>query len=174
MTFKRAVITIAAAFSILSGCFCKGDSVKEGTATVIGKGIEVGKGVGAGIGDGIEKGRKDTVSADGSKVLSTPEEIFAACDVGVHEVQPAAGAKPAQVVLAVTNKTDKPVHLIGLDHNGGAQVFDTDGFAVDLKGAETIVVPPNAKVKTELGFTGDAAKAAKVRVWGKDLPVPGK
>ena len=158
---------------------CKGENAKDATAAVVGKTVEMTKGIGSGIGDGIEKGRKQTISADGSKVLSLPAEVMEAVDIAVYEISP---GKPrgANVVVAVTNKTATPVHLIGLQAQGGALLIDKEGFSTPLlenapgQLGEAIVVPPNAKVKATLVFQGDAEKVAGVRLWGKDFAAPPK
>jgi hypothetical protein len=157
---------------------CKGETAKDVTATVVGKAVEVTKGAGSGVVAGIEEGRKGADSADGSKTLSKPDEIFATTELSVIEVKPASPGSGVEVVLAVTNKAPQPVHLLGLHDAGGAQLVDKDGFFTPLlAGApgqlgESIKVPPSAKVKVSLIFQGEASKAAQVRLWGKDLPVP--
>ncbi|MHB8879557.1 MAG: hypothetical protein ACYC8T_38170 [Myxococcaceae bacterium] len=156
---------------------CKGETAKDATSALVGKTVEVTKGIGSGIGDGIEQGRKNTTSADGSKVLSSPAEVLENVDLAVFEVS-AAPNKGVTVVMAVTNKTANPLHLIGLQAKGGALLVDKEGFSTPLlPGApgqlgEAIVVPPSAKVKANLVFEGEAAKAASVRLWGKDFAVP--
>lgn len=171
--------TLLVAVAVVALFSCKGENAKDATSALVGKTVELTKGIGSGIGDGIEKGRKETTSADGSKVLSLPDEVMAAVDIQVHEVS-AGSPKGANVVLAVTNKTATPVHLIGLQAQGGALLVDKEGFSTPLLAnapgqlGEAIVVPPNAKVKATLVFEGDAAKVAGVRLWGKDFAAPAK
>ncbi len=156
---------------------CKGETAKDVTATVVGKAVEVTKGAGSGVVAGIAEGRKGAESADGSKTLSKPDEVFASTELQVIEVKPAS-PKGVEVVLAVTNKVAQPIHLLGLQDGGGAQLVDKEGFFTPLlAGAPgqlgaSINVPPSAKVKATLIFEGDAAKAAQVRLWGREFPVP--
>jgi hypothetical protein len=154
---------------------CGGESAQKVTSTVVGKGVEIAKGAGSGVTEGIENGRKDARSADGSRTLTSAEEVAAAIDLAVYEVKPAG--ERVEVVVAVTNKTPDAVHLLGLHDNGGAQVIDDEGFATPLAAdapgqlAGEIQVPPNAKVKVSLLFTGKADKVKSVRLWGRDVPV---
>ncbi|XXF78992.1 hypothetical protein P2318_04355 [Myxococcaceae bacterium GXIMD 01537] len=156
---------------------CKGETAKDVTASVVGKAVEVTKGAGSGVVAGIEQGRKGAESADGSRTLSTPDEVFASAELQVIEVKPAQ-PKGVEVVVAVTNKSPNPLHLLGLQDGGGAQLVDKEGFFTPLlphapgQLGESIGVPPSAKVKATLIFEGEAAKAAKVRLWGKEFPVP--
>ncbi|MCY1080468.1 hypothetical protein [Archangium lansingense] len=156
---------------------CKGETAKEVTAAVVGKAVEVTKGAGTGVVTGIEEGRKGTESTDGSRTLSKPDEVFASTELQVIEVKPAS-PKGVEVVLAVTNKATQPIHLLGLRDGGGAQLVDKEGFFTPLlAGApgqlgEAIEIPPSAKVKATLIFEGNAAKAAQVRLWGRQFPVP--
>jgi hypothetical protein len=156
---------------------CKGETAKDVTATVVGKAVEVTKGAGTGVVTGIEEGRKGAESTDGARSLSKPDEVFASTEFKVIEVKPAS-PKGVEVVLAVTNKAPQPIHLLGLRDGGGAQLVDKEGFFTPLlAGApdqigESIEMPPSAKVKATLIFEGDAAKAAQVRLWGREFPVP--
>jgi len=156
---------------------CKGETAKDVTATVVGKTVEVAKGAGNGVMEGLKEGRKGAASADGSRTLSTAEEVFTQADVSVLEAKPGAGGD-VEVVLAVTNKTAEPLHLLGLHEGGGAQLIDKDGFATPLKShspgqsTDSIKVPPSVKVKASIFFEGEAAKAARVRLWGREFPVP--
>lgn len=147
-----------------------GDATKDITSGVVSTTVEATKGVAEGIQDGVEEGRKGT-EIDGSVVLSTPAEIAKATTLSVFEVRSAAGG--TEVVLAVENKTDRPLHLIGMAEDGGPQLVDVDGFSTPLLGRDTkIIVPPKAKIKHALQFSGEADNAATVRVWGQDLTVP--
>jgi hypothetical protein len=147
-----------------------GDATKDITSGVVSTTVEATKGVAEGIQDGVEEGRKGP-EIDGSVVLSTPAEIAKATTLSVFEVN--AGGGGTQVVLAVENNTDKPLHLIGLSEDGGPQLIDQDGFSTQLMSRETLIeVPPKAKIKHTLQFVGDAEKAASVRVWGQDLAIP--
>ncbi|MCP3105456.1 hypothetical protein LZ198_42005 [Myxococcus sp. K15C18031901] len=156
---------------------CKGETAKDVTATVVGKTVEVAKGAGNGVMEGLKEGRKGAASSDGSRTLSTSEEVFAQSDVAVLEAKPGEGGG-VEVVLAVTNKTAEPLHLLGLHEGGGAQLIDREGFATPLKShspgqsTDSIKVPPSVKVKASIFFEGEAAKAAKVRLWGREFTVP--
>ncbi|MCP3058773.1 hypothetical protein LXT21_08320 [Myxococcus sp. K38C18041901] len=156
---------------------CKGETAKDVTATVVGKTVEVAKGAGSGVVEGFNEGRKGAASADGSRTLSTAEEVNANTELSVLEAKASNGGG-VEVVLAVTNKTAEPLHLLGLHEGGGAQLLDKDGFATPLQArspgqsADSIKVPPSVKVKASIYFDGEAEKAAKVRVWGRELTVP--
>ncbi|QSQ11114.1 hypothetical protein [Myxococcus landrumensis] len=155
---------------------CKGETAKDVTATVVGKTVEVAKGAGSGVVEGFKEGRKGAVSADGSQTLSTGEEVYANTEVSVLEAKPSE-AGGVEVVLALTNKTQHPLHLLGLQESGGAQLLDKEGFATPLQArspgqsADSIKVPPSVKVKASIYFDGEAAKAEKVRLWGREFPV---
>ena len=175
--FTPALFT-PALFTLALGACDVGDTASSVTSQVVGKTVEATKGVADGVKEGVQEGRKDAASVDGSQVLSTAEEVAAATTLSVFSVQAGtdgAGASRAEVVLAVENTTDAPLHLIGLADQGGALVIDKDGFASPLSPLDggTIQVPPHAKVKTTLTWKGDPGTAASVRVWGQELPVPG-
>ncbi|MBU8898747.1 hypothetical protein KRR26_24360 [Corallococcus sp. M34] len=156
---------------------CKGETAKDVTASVVGKTVEVAKGAGSGVVEGLKEGRKGAVSTDGSHTLSTPEEVFASVELGVLGVKPAEGGG-VEVQLSVENKTPAPLHLLGLQEGGGAQLVDTEGFSTQLQtrspgqASDSIKVPPTSKVKASVFFEGEAAKAARVRLWGREFPVP--
>lgn len=148
-----------------------GDTTKDITSGVVSTTVEATKGVAEGIQEGVDEGRKGT-EIDGSVVLSTPAEIAKSTTLSVFEVKDVAGG--VELVLAVENKTDKPLHLIGLSEDGGAQLVDKDGFSTPMTSGEkaTVEVPPQAKVKHSLMFGGEASKVSMVRIWGQELLVP--
>ncbi|NVJ24789.1 MULTISPECIES: hypothetical protein [Myxococcus] len=157
---------------------CQGETAKDVTAAVVGKTVEVAKGASSGVVEGLKEGRKGAVSTDGSRTLSAADEVHANTELSVLEVKASSGGG-VEVVLAVTNKTAEPLHLLGLQEGGGAQLLDKDGFATSLQArspgqaADSIKVPPSVKVKASVFFDGEADKAAKVRLWGREFTVPG-
>ena len=154
---------------------CKGETTKQITSATVGKAVEITKATGTGILEGINQGRKSADSADGSKTISSPAEVLESADLAIHEVR--ESGNKLEVVIAVTNKTATALHLLGMNDKGGAQLLDSEGFASAVlpgigQQGDAITVPPSAKVKASIFFEGSLAKAAQVRLWGKDFPIP--
>lgn len=80
-------------------------------------------------------------------------------------------------IMAFENTSEKAVHLIGLNGDGGALLVDGDGFSTLLRpgnkgqSLDAIKIPPKAKVKQNLYFEGQPATVTGVRLWGKDIPL---
>lgn len=175
MLHRLSLILPFAAAVAMAGCDV-GDATKDVTAGVVSTTVEATKGVAGGVKEGIKEGRKGTRSLDGARVLSTADEVAEATTLTVFTARPAGDR--FEVVLAVENTTDEPVHLVGLSEEGGALLVDAEGFSTrlaarDLKAmSKAIAVPPKAKVKAPLMFDPPDAAAATVRVWGQDLALP--
>lgn len=177
MLYRLSLLLPFTAAVALAGCDI-GDAAKDVTSEVVATTIEATKGVADGVKDGVKEGRKGSESLDGARVLSTYEEISVATTLSVFEVRPSGGA--VEVVLAVENITDAPVHLIGLSEDGGALLIDADGFSTPLLSRaitelrQAIVVPAHAKVKAPLRFEAADGTPTAIRVWGHELAVPAR
>ena len=103
-TIAALAVVVSAALSLVA---CTGETAKDATAAVVGKGIEVGKGTVTGIAAGVEQGRKNAESADGALVVSTDAELKTHGGAKVGAVE--ADGAGSRVDILVENTTDKPL-----------------------------------------------------------------
>ena len=162
-------LTLALVPMSLSLLACSGDFFKSCTSKVVGTTVETTKEVTTGVAEGIAEGRKSGTSLDGAVLVSSLAELSAVGGLGVVAIETVDEAN-ARVVLAVENKGDAPLRVIGLK----VSAIDKQGFAQrpTTEPSSEITVPPRAKERVTFDLGIPAANVASVRVWDTDLPMP--
>lgn len=157
-TFALTLLTLALSLA------CTGETAKDATAAVVGKGIEVGKGAVTGIAAGVEEGRKNAASADGAAIVASAAELSAkgGAKLGAIETD-AAGAR---IDILIENTTDAPLRATKLD----VIVLDRDGVVTPTTAsAAELTVPAKAKAKLTLTTALPPEKVGTVRLYGVDV-----
>lgn len=155
LAFAAVVVVVSA---------CSGETAKDATAAVVGKGIEVSKGAVNGIAAGVEQGRKNAESADGAHIVSTDAELKSTGGARVGEV--VADGEGARIDILIENTADKPLRATRLD----VIVLDTDGVVATSTVASTeLTVPAKAKARLAVTTTLKPEKVGTVRLYGQDL-----
>lgn len=156
LSFAAALVVVAAG--------CSGETAKDATAAVVGKGIEVSKGAVTGIAAGVEQGRKNAESADGAHIVSSDAELKLSGGAKLGEV--VADGEGARVDILVENTADKPLRATKLD----VIVLDKDGVvAASTLTSMELTVPAKAKAKLSVTTTLKPEKVGTVRLYGQDL-----
>lgn len=147
---------------------CSSENAKDATSAVVGTAVEVSKGAATGIAKGIVEGRKKGESADGAFLVTKWEDLKDQGEITVFEATQADDV--VTVVLAVENKSDKPMRVTKLEPLG----IDGAGFVVKAnpaKGSPALTVPPQSKVRHTVTFAAKKDGIGGVRVLGHDLKV---
>ncbi|MCC6873720.1 MAG: hypothetical protein IT378_05355 [Sandaracinaceae bacterium] len=161
-----AVFLVAAA-----AAGCSGESTREGTANVVGGLVERGKGIATGIQEGASQGREGVQGEGGAVTLTQAAQIHEQVTIEVLESRAANGG--VELVIGFGTQQAHPIHVAGLQTEGNAVLLDRDGFATNLRsGTNTIEIPASARVRVTLQFAGDASRAARVRLWGREFDIP--
>ncbi len=159
-------LLIIGTFTILASTLgCSGETAKDATAAVVGKGIEVSKGTVTGLVAGVEQGRKNAESADGAQVINSSAELASLGAARVSSITDAG--EGAKIDILVENTTDKPLRATKLE----VIVLDKDGVLTPSTSSTfEVTVPPKAKAKIEVTTSLKADKVGTVRLYGQDLP----
>lgn len=156
----------------LSGCDGCGGCIKNTTKTVTENTVKGAKNALSGISEGIEEGRKDGEGIDGAVVVSTYDEIDAHVEVSVLSATASADNR-VELEISFSNKSDKPVRIIGLNEAKNMTLIDAQGFSTYIKsGPAQVTVQAGAKEKYKFVFEGDLQKAAKFKFHGHELDLP--
>ena len=155
---------------------CDGDTAREAASAATRETVETVKGTAAGIAEGAKAGREAQVGPDGALVLSRHEQLADRVKVTVRSVSPVdEGARGVTAIeLAFENVGEQTVRLIDLEEPHAMLLQDAEGFISERTAdkPDEVTIPPRAKVRETFRFTGPAADARTLRLWGHDYPLP--
>ncbi|MDR2981272.1 MAG: hypothetical protein LBV12_03390 [Puniceicoccales bacterium] len=165
--FLSSAMLCAAVFCLTG---CPGESTKKAVSTVTGKTVENVKGTFAGISEGIDEGRKQVIGPDGAIVLTSLVGMDGKLSAEILKVEQGS---PSYIFVTVgfANETEQDYRLTKIFDT--AMLLDKEGYVTRLSGdIDDVTVPAKAKDKTTLKFEGTLGNFAKIRISGKDYPLP--